>query len=60
MRHDDVGEILVQPDDLSRRVRELGAQISADYEGRRLLRRSENERGGCHEDGQDVAARHAV
>ena len=37
MRHDDVGEILVQPDDLSRRVRELGAQISADYEGRDLL-----------------------
>jgi hypoxanthine phosphoribosyltransferase len=32
-----VGEILVQPDDLSRRVRELGAQISADYEGRDLL-----------------------
>jgi hypoxanthine phosphoribosyltransferase len=37
MRHDDVGEILVQPDDLSRRVRELGAQISTDYEGRDLL-----------------------
>ncbi len=32
-----VGEILVQPDDLSRRVRELGAQITADYEGRDLL-----------------------
>jgi hypoxanthine phosphoribosyltransferase len=37
MRHDAVGEILVQPDDLSRRVRELGAQITADYEGRDLL-----------------------
>jgi hypoxanthine phosphoribosyltransferase len=37
MRDDAVGEILVQPDDLSRRVRELGAQITADYEGRDLL-----------------------
>ena len=37
MRHDAVGEILVQPDDLSRRVRELGAQITQDYEGRDLL-----------------------
>ncbi len=37
MRDDAVGEILVQPDDLSRRVRELGAQITADYEGRELL-----------------------
>lgn len=32
-----IGEILVQPDDLKRRVRELGEQISADYEGRDLL-----------------------
>jgi hypoxanthine phosphoribosyltransferase len=32
-----VGEILVQPDELSRRVRELGRQISADYAGRDLL-----------------------
>jgi hypoxanthine phosphoribosyltransferase len=32
-----VGEILVQPDDLSRRVRELGAQITVDYQGRDLL-----------------------
>jgi hypoxanthine phosphoribosyltransferase len=32
-----VGEILVQPDDLQRRVRELGAEISRDYEGRDLL-----------------------
>jgi hypoxanthine phosphoribosyltransferase len=37
MRHDAVGEILVQPDDLSRRVRELGAQITEDYQGRDLL-----------------------
>jgi hypoxanthine phosphoribosyltransferase len=31
------GEILVQPDDLQRRVRELGADITRDYEGRDLL-----------------------
>ena len=37
MRDAAVGEILVQPDDLSRRVRELGRQISADYRGRDLL-----------------------
>jgi hypoxanthine phosphoribosyltransferase len=37
MRDAAVGEILVQPDDLSRRVRQLGAQISEDYEGRDLL-----------------------
>jgi hypoxanthine phosphoribosyltransferase len=37
MRDAAVGEILVQPDDLSRRVRELGEQISADYAGRDLL-----------------------
>jgi hypoxanthine phosphoribosyltransferase len=37
MRTPRVGEILVQPDDLSRRVRELGAQITADYAGRDLL-----------------------
>jgi hypoxanthine phosphoribosyltransferase len=37
MRDDAVGEILVQPDALSRRVRELGREISADYEGRELL-----------------------
>ena len=37
MRDATVGEILVQPDDLSRRVRELGAQITADYAGRDLL-----------------------
>src|SRR5688500_5993839 len=37
MRDEAVGEILVQPDDLSRRVRELGERISADYAGRELL-----------------------
>jgi hypoxanthine phosphoribosyltransferase len=37
MRDASVGEILVQPDDLSRRVRELGEQISADYAGKDLL-----------------------
>jgi hypoxanthine phosphoribosyltransferase len=37
MRDAAVGEILVQPDELSRRVRQLGAEISADYEGRDLL-----------------------
>jgi hypoxanthine phosphoribosyltransferase len=37
MRDDAVGEILVQPDDLSRRVRELGRRISEDYEGLDLL-----------------------
>src|SRR3982751_4918954 len=37
MRHEAVGEILVQPDDLSRRVRELGRQITEDYEGKDLL-----------------------
>src|SRR4051795_5856497 len=37
MRDDEVGEILVQPDDLARRVCELGSQITADYQGRDLL-----------------------
>ena len=37
MRDDAVGEILVQPDDLSRRVRELGREITDDYRGRELL-----------------------
>jgi hypoxanthine phosphoribosyltransferase len=32
-----IDEILVQPDDLKRRVRELGEQISADYAGKDLL-----------------------
>jgi hypoxanthine phosphoribosyltransferase len=37
MRDPAVGEILVQPDELARRVRELGAEISLDYEGRQPL-----------------------
>ena len=37
MRDAPTGEILVQPDDLQRRVRELGAQITEDYEGKDLL-----------------------
>jgi hypoxanthine phosphoribosyltransferase len=32
-----IDEILVQADDLKRRVRDLGAEISKDYEGRDLL-----------------------
>jgi hypoxanthine phosphoribosyltransferase len=32
-----IGEILVQPDELSHRVRELGAEISRDYADRELL-----------------------
>jgi hypoxanthine phosphoribosyltransferase len=31
MRDPEIGEVLVQADDLKHRVRELGAQISADY-----------------------------
>src|SRR4051794_34699605 len=31
------GEILVQADDLQRRVKELGAEISRDYAGQELL-----------------------
>ncbi|HVW19204.1 MAG TPA: hypoxanthine phosphoribosyltransferase [Solirubrobacteraceae bacterium] len=37
MRDPAIGEILVQPDDLRRRVADLGAEISRDYEGRDLL-----------------------
>jgi hypoxanthine phosphoribosyltransferase len=36
-RNEGIGEILVQADDLKHRVRELGAEISRDYEGRDLL-----------------------
>jgi hypoxanthine phosphoribosyltransferase len=32
-----IGEILVQPDELQHRVRELGAQITADYAGKEPL-----------------------
>src|SRR5882672_6279009 len=37
MRDAHIGEILVQPDELRSRVRELGEQISRDYEGKDLL-----------------------
>src|ERR671914_2661552 len=37
MRDSRIGQILVQPDDLAHRVRELGQEVSADYEGRDLL-----------------------
>jgi hypoxanthine phosphoribosyltransferase len=37
MRDPEIGEILVQADDLQHRVRQLGQEISRDYEGRNLL-----------------------
>jgi hypoxanthine phosphoribosyltransferase len=37
VRDEDVGEILVQADVLQRRVRELAAEISRDYEGEELI-----------------------
>jgi hypoxanthine phosphoribosyltransferase len=37
MRDPQIGEILVQADELRHRVRVLGQQITADYEGRDLL-----------------------
>jgi hypoxanthine phosphoribosyltransferase len=37
MRDPQIGEILVQPDDLKRKVREIGEQISVDYADRDLL-----------------------
>jgi hypoxanthine phosphoribosyltransferase len=37
MRDPKIGEILVQPDQLQRRVRELGQEISADYAERNPL-----------------------
>jgi hypoxanthine phosphoribosyltransferase len=36
-RDEKIGEILVQADDLARRVRQLGAEITRDYDGRDLL-----------------------
>ncbi len=35
--HGEIGEVLVSAEDLQRRVRELGEQISRDYAGRQLL-----------------------
>jgi hypoxanthine phosphoribosyltransferase len=37
MADPNVGEILVQPDELAHRVRELGEEISADYAGKNVL-----------------------
>ena len=37
MRDPGIGEILVQPDELRRKVADLGAAISRDYDGRDLL-----------------------
>jgi len=37
MADDEIGEILVQQDDLTHRVRQLAEEISRDYEGRDLL-----------------------
>ena len=37
MRDPKIGEILVQPDQLQRRVRELGEQISSEYDDRNPL-----------------------
>ena len=37
MRDPAIGKILVQQDDLAHRIRELGEQISRDYEGRDLF-----------------------
>jgi hypoxanthine phosphoribosyltransferase len=37
MRHEAIGEVLVQADDLQHRVRQLGEEITGDYEGRELL-----------------------
>src|SRR5947209_18499301 len=37
MRDANIGETLLQPDELRSRVRELGQEISRDYQGRDLL-----------------------
>jgi hypoxanthine phosphoribosyltransferase len=37
LRNEAIGEILVQADDLQHRVRELGEQVSRDYQGKDLL-----------------------
>jgi hypoxanthine phosphoribosyltransferase len=37
MDDDAIGEILVQPDELAHRVRELAEQVSRDYAGRQLF-----------------------
>ncbi|MSO57483.1 MAG: hypoxanthine phosphoribosyltransferase [Thermoleophilia bacterium] len=35
--HPDVAEVLIEEEDLARRVRELGAEITADHAGKELL-----------------------
>ena len=37
LRDESIGEILVQADDLQHRVRQMGAEITRDYEGKDLL-----------------------
>ena len=37
LRDEKIGEILVQADELQHRVRQLGAEVSRDYEGKHLL-----------------------
>src|ERR671916_2379115 len=37
MRHEAIGEVLVQADELQHRVRQLGQEITRDYEGEELL-----------------------
>ena len=37
LRDESIGEILVQADDLQHRVRQMGEQITKDYEGKDLL-----------------------
>ena len=37
LRDESIGEIIVQADDLQHRVKELGQEISRDYEGKDLL-----------------------
>jgi hypoxanthine phosphoribosyltransferase len=37
VRDPNIGEILIQADELQARIADLGAEISADYEGRELL-----------------------
>jgi hypoxanthine phosphoribosyltransferase len=37
VRDPQIGEILVQPDELKERVRALGRQVTADYDGRDLM-----------------------
>ncbi|WP_320673175.1 hypoxanthine phosphoribosyltransferase [Patulibacter defluvii] len=37
MRDPNIGEILIQSDDLRRRVADIGAEISRDYAGREIL-----------------------